>query len=271
MANYKQLETMVPTSMDEDTNESGKRIKAVKTAFAIVETLYELEGAGVSQVATELGLAKSTAHAHLQTLAEAGYIIREGDQYHVGLRFMELGEYAKSRKKVYTISRRMVAQLAEKTQERSQFIVEEHGWGVYVHRELGEHAVQTDPGIGQRIPLHCTAAGKAILAEFPRERVEQIIERRGLEAVTENTITDRKALYEELETIRERGYAFNMEENVLGLHAIGVGVKRGDGTICGALSVSGPSHRLTGDVLREEIPGLLLGTSNELELNLMHS
>lgn len=257
--------------MNDDTKDGGKRIQAAKTAFAIVETLYELEGGGVSKVATELGLAKSTAHAHLQTLAEAGYIIREGDQYHVGLRFMELGEYAKSRKKAYTISRRMVEQLAKETQERSQFIAEEHGWGVYLHRELGEHAVHTDPGIGRRIPLHCTAAGKAILAELPCERVEEIIEQRGLKAVTEHTITDREELYDELESIRDRGYSFNMEENVLGLHAVGVGVKGGDGTICGALSVSGPSHRLTGNVLRDEIPGLLLGTANELELNLMHS
>jgi DNA-binding IclR family transcriptional regulator len=262
---------MVLISMVGSNEGGGKRIQASKTAFAIVEALYDLDGAGVSQVANELGLAKSTAHAHLSTLADAGYIIREGDQYHVGLRFVDLGEYAKSRKDAYTISHRMVEQLAEKTQERSQFIVEEHGWGVYVHRELGEHAVHTDPGIGRQIPLHSTAAGKAILAELPRERVEQIIEQRGLEAVTENTITDREVLYEELDTIRERGYAFNMEENVLGLHAIGVGVKGEDGTICGALSVSGPSHRLTGDVLREEIPALLLGTANELELNLMHS
>lgn len=249
----------------------GDAVKSVETAFAVVETLYELDGAGVSAVATELDMAKSTIHKHLQTLTNAGYIVREGDQYHVGLRFLELGEFARSRKEGYTISRAKVKELAEETQERAQFIVEEHGYGVYLYREVGERAVHTDPGIGKGIPLHSTAAGKTILANLPEERVERIIETRGLEAVTENTITDREALFSELATIRERGYAFNLEENVPGLHAVGVAVTPNETDVCGALSVSGPSHRLRDDLLRTEIPRLLLGTVNELELNLKYS
>jgi DNA-binding IclR family transcriptional regulator len=254
-------------------NESPDRdaVKSVETTFAVINALYELDGAGVSAVATELDMAKSTIHKHLRTLTDAEYVVREGDQYHVGLQFLELGEFARTRKEGYTISRAKVKELAEETQERAQFIVEEHGRGVYLYREVGERAVHTDPGIGKRIPLHSTAAGKAILANLPEARAEEIVETRGLEAVTENTITERGELFSELATIRERGYAFNLEENVPGLHAVGVAVTPNGTDVCGALSVSGPSHRLRDDLLRTEIPRRLLGTVNELELNLKYS
>lgn len=251
--------------------DDSERVKSAETAFAVVEALLDLEGGGVSEIAARLGMAKSTIHAHLQTLENAEYVVREGDQYHVGLRFLELGEFARTRKEEYHLSQAKVFELAEETQERAQFIVEEHGYGVYLYREVGDRAVHTDPGIGKRIPLHSTAAGKAILANLPEERVEQIIETRGLEGVTTNTTTDYDELKAELETIREQGYAFNLEENVPGLHAVGVAVTPEETNVCGALSVSGPSHRLRGDLLREEIPRLLLGTVNELELNLKYS
>lgn len=257
--------------MKSDGESETKQVKSVQTAFAVIEAVHELEGGGVSEIANHLGMAKSSIHAHLKTLERNEYLVCEGNQYHISLKFLELGDFTKSRKKEYTISRRKVQELAEETDERSQFIVEEHGRGVYVHREVGEHAVHTDPGIGKRIPLHSTSAGKAILAELPRERVNEIIDTWGLESVTENTITDPDVLYENLETIRDRGYAFNLEENVPGLHAVGVAVSGAGGQVCGALSVSGPSHRLEGSLLHQEIPNLLLGTANELELNLMYS
>ena len=255
---------------DSDELESDQ-VNSVLNALNVIEVLYQIDGGGASEVARELDLAKSTVYSHLQTLEEAEYVAREGDQYHVGLKFLKLGVFSRSRKQEYTMSEQKVRELAEETQERSQFIVEEHGRGVYLHREVGDRAVHTDPGIGKRIPLHSTAAGKAILAELSSERIEAIIDRWGLEATTKHTITDPDELRADLEEIQERGYAINLEENVPGLHAVGVAVTGDDNRVCGALSVSGPSHRFKGDILHEEIPDLLLGAANELELNLMYS
>lgn len=262
---------MLSTDMGNNEGSNTKQVKSARTVFGVIEAVYELDGGGVSEIADHLGMAKSSIHAHLNTLESCEYLVREGDQYHVSLKFLELGEFAKSRKTEYTISQRKVRELAEETEERSQFIVEEHGRGVYLDREVGERGVHTDPGIGKRIPLHSTAAGKSILAELPTDRVESILDTWGLESVTENSITDAETLYDELEGIRDRGYAFNLEENVPGLNAVGIAVTGADGRVCGALSVSGPSHRLEGSLLYEEIPNLLLGTANELELNLMYS
>jgi len=119
--------------------------------------------------------------------------------------------------------------------------------------------------------LHSTAAGKAILAEMPEQRVMDIISEHELPAETEHTITDPDSLVEELDEIREHGIAYNDEESVEGLRAVGVPVRGSNGIAIGALSVSGPSNRLRGEVFREEIPNIMLGHANEVELNIRYS
>lgn len=241
-------------------------VKAIDTMFDIVEYLREEDGATLSTAATDLPYAKSTIHRHLQTLETHGYIVQEGG-YYVGLRFLELGEQARNRHRAYQLAKEKVDELAAETDERAQFIVEEHAEAVYIHRAHGEHAVRTDPGIGNRIPLHATSAGKAILAAMSPDEVSRVVERTSFDDITDETITDADDLHSELEQIRERGYAFNRQENLQGLHAVGVAVTGPDGDVLGALSVSGPSHRLTGEFFEDGLPSLLLGTANELELN----
>ncbi|AEN07584.1 transcriptional regulator, IclR family (plasmid) [halophilic archaeon DL31] len=250
---------------------SDDMVKAAETLFDIVESLEREDGKTVTAIADDLGYAKSTVHRHLTTLTERGYVVKEANQYHVGLRFLALGERARNRDDAYQLAREKVEELATDTKERAQFIVEEHGDAVYIHRALGDHAVRTDPGIGKRIPLHATSAGKAILANLPEDRLFDIIEQTEFSAMTDSTITSVDRLLEELEDIQERGYSFNRQENIEGLHAIGVPITNGQGEILGALSVSGPSHRLKGDWFEEELPDLLLGAANELELNIAYS
>lgn len=245
-------------------------VKSVDTAFRILEHLEREDGARVTEVADALDVAKSTAHRHLKTLQHIEYLVKEGDTYRLGLRFLELGEYISTREKAYVLAHKKVKELAEETDERAQFLVEEHGRLVYVHRETGRHAVETDPGIGKRVDIHASSAGKAILAHLPDHRIDEIISQHGLPQFTEHTITDPDDLFAALETIRERGYAFNDEESIDGLRAVGVPVLSNDGVV-GALSVSGPTHRLKNDWFTNEIPDLLLGITNELELNLKYS
>jgi DNA-binding IclR family transcriptional regulator len=129
--------------------------------------------------------------------------------------------------------------------------------------------VEVGVNIGRQIHLHCSSAGKAILAHYPRQRVDEIIDRWELPPHTENTITDRAELYNELDRVRERGYAFNREEHVEGVHAIAAPIRHNQETI-GVISVSGPANRLQGKRLEEELPSLLLSTINEIELNIAY-
>ena len=136
----------------------------------------------------------------------------------------------------------------------AQFIVEEHGQRVYLYTEVGESSVQTGARVGKRGALHTSAAGKAILANLPESRVEEIIEQRGLEAGTENTISSREDLFEELERIREQGYALNNRETNIRVNAVGTAVMNADGTVLGALSVAGPGDEVEGQDMVMNIP-----------------
>lgn len=254
-----------------NTNPRGpSSVKTTDTVFRILEILRELDGARVSEVAQELGIATSTAHRHLTALKTNEYVVQQGDIYYIGMRFLGLGEYARNRRKIYRIAAPKINQLAEQTGERAEFIVEEYGYALFVHREIGSNAVQADSHLGKRLPLHATSAGKVILAFLPEERVREIIARRGLESYTENTITDEDKLQSELEEIRSKHVAINEQEYIPGLTTVSVPVIGPNEQICGALGISGPSHRLKGERLREEIPDLLLGTANELELKISY-
>ncbi|WP_340098689.1 IclR family transcriptional regulator [Salinibaculum salinum] len=245
-------------------------MKTTSTVFDILEILREQDGAQITTVAEELDLAVSTAYRHLTTLAEEGYVIKEDNEYYPGMRFLRFGRYVRDRKQIYQLAKPKITELAEKTEERAEFMVEEYGRSVFVHRDTGDNAVQTDSGIGKFHPLHATAAGKSILAFLPEERVNEICETRGLEAFTDNTITDKETLFAELETIRERGVGYNDQEYINGLRAVGVPVKDVDESIVGAISVSGPTHRLKGEWYEEEIPDMLLGMTNEIELKISY-
>lgn len=255
----------------ETTAESGRRVKAALTTFEILETLNDADGLRLTELADELDMAKSTVHRYLQTLHAGEYVVKEDDEYYVSLRFLDFGWNARSRKEGYRMAKSKVAELAEATEERAQFIVEEHGKAVFVYREAGNHAVQTDPGIGKRIDLHATSAGKAIMAQWPDERVHEYVQRSGLPDVTSKTITDEQTLMAELEEVRESGYSVNREENIDGLHAAGVAVVAPDESALGALSVSGPTNRMKGEWFEEELPDMLMGFANEIELNLKYS
>ncbi|UHQ96379.1 IclR family transcriptional regulator [Natrinema halophilum] len=249
----------------------SQTIQAGEKLLTVIEAIQELDGARVSELADHLGYTKSTVHRYLATLESQEYVVKERGTYHIGLRFLDIGEHAATRKKAYTMAESKVAELAEETQERAQFVVEEHGKAVYVHREIGNNAVRTDPGLGKRIPIHAAAAGKAILAYTPEEKVQHIIETRGLPAMTEHTITDPEELFEDLELTRDRGYTINENEILEGLSAIGVAIQDENERAIGALSVSGPTHRMKGEWFKEDLPSLLMGTANELELNTSHS
>lgn len=258
-------------TQDRAVGGDGDTVRTAETMFDVVQRLVESDGASLAELAAELDYAKSTVHRHLHTLADLGYVVRRDDGYHVGLRFLEVGVTARSGYCGYDLVREKVEEIAEVTGERAQFFVEEHGKAVYLARAVGDQAVRTDPGIGSRIPLYAASAGKAILAELPEPELSDMVERMSFEPVTEHTITDPDELRAEIEAGRERGYFFNREESLRGTHAVGVAICDADDEVIGGLSVTGPSHRLNGERLESELPDLLLGAANELELNIAYS
>ena len=139
------------------------------------------------------------------------------------------------------------------------------------HRENGDNAVLTNTQLGKRMPIHTTSGGKAILSEMADEVAESILQRHGLSQITENTITGKDALYNELQHIRDEGVSYNDQEYIDGLRAIAVPITLPDGKVLGAIGLSGPSHRFKGELYQQELPDKLLGVANEIELNLRYS
>lgn len=246
-------------------------IKSDEKLFDIIECLGEGSTMGVTEIAAELDVSKGNVHAHLRSLQKRGYVVNEDGRYRLGLEFLRYGIKARNSYDEYDLIERKVSQLAEKTGERVWAHVEENGKAYYLCGAIGEHPVQPPVQVGERIHMHQIAGGKAILSCYSRERVEEIIVRHGLPAKTENTITDADELFEELERIRDRGYAYNKQESVEGLHSVAAPIQGQEGTVYGSLSIPGPANRLEGERLESTIPDLLLGAVNELEINLTHS
>jgi len=245
-----------------------RSVKAAETTFSILETLQEENGLRLTEIADRLEMANSTVHRYLQTLLQEKYIVQEDSKYFVGLRFLTLGQDARTRKEGYTYAKEKVIDLAEETDEGAQFSVEEYNKAVIVWREMGDYAAPADPSIGVRTSLHATATGKAMLAEWSDEKIDQYINQEGLSTVTPRTITTREALFSEIKEIREQGYSINNQESMTGLTAVGVSLCYPSGEVLGALSISGPTHRLQEELFERNIPHLLLSSANEIELNL---
>jgi DNA-binding IclR family transcriptional regulator len=254
--------------MNGDTGK--RRVQSVETACRIINELDKRDRAGVTELAEALNLAKATVHTQLQTLHDQEYVVQSGSEYRLGLRFLKLGESVKEHLGIYDIIRDELDDLAKETGEVAQFAVEEHGKAVYVYKKGGKKAVQTASYIGMREYMTCISLGKAMLAHMSEERVEEIIDRYGLPAYTEHTITDRDELLRELADIREKGYAVDQEEKIEGLECVASPVRIPNGVL-GAVSVSGPSSRMGSDSSMEKVPDLTIRAANVIEINAKYS
>ncbi|MFP8953483.1 IclR family transcriptional regulator [Natrialbaceae archaeon A-arb3/5] len=246
-------------------------VRTTARSFEILEYLKENDGAGVTEAAEALDMSKGVVHNHLSTLEAAEYVVKENNEYRLSLRFLELGEYQRNQTRLYTIGNEHVEELAEETGELVNLATEEHGRCVYLSQLRGDQAVEVDTHAGCRPPLHNTALGKAILAHLPESRIEQILEVHGMPQSTEHSIDDTEVLFSELEQVREDGVAFDREERLPGLRCVAAPIKKNNGDVAGAISVSGPMTRLQGEMFEQTLPDLVRSTANVIELNLEYS
>jgi len=252
-------------------DKAANPVGSVVTAFEVLEALRRLNGAGVTAVADELGLPKSSVYNHLETLEQEEYVLKQDGKYYVGLRFLNLGRHARQRDSLYETARPELETLADETGELVNLLVEEHGQGVYVCRVRGDRAVNVEAKTGDRVYLHSTALGKVILAYSDEEHVDKILNEHGLPATTERTTTDPDELQAELADIRERGVAFDRQERIPGLRCVAVPILNDERRPVGAISVSGPKSRMKGEWLESELQERLESAANVVELNRTYS
>lgn len=249
-------------------DDGPKILQTTSTSLDVLELLEEFDGARVSEIAERMDAPKSTVHGHLATLESKHFVIQRGDLYYLGPELLRLGNQVRTRKEGYVLAREFTERLFEELGLRSIFAVEMGGRAVFIHTASGNKMGWTHERLGNRLYLHNTAVGKAILANLPRSRVTQILDRWGMPSETDNTITDREELFAELETVREQGYAVNHAENFRELYATGVAATRQSGAVIGAFSVTGPEHTFTDPDREDELADTLTEFVNEYELEL---
>lgn len=256
--------------MADSRTQNRRTIKSLGTALEIVDYIHQHGTAGVTEIANHVGVSKSTASTHLSTLEQHRYLVRDGDKYRIGLKFLTIGGDRSIYNKLFHVSKNELDELAAEVGETVQLGVEEHGIGVYIYQSRSEKAVRTDSDIGSERALHSTSFGKAILAHLPEERVNQIVDRYGLQQYTPDTVTDRDALFSRLDEVRERGYAFDDEEQIEGIRCVGVPIFNDDDVV-GAVSVTGPKRRIDDERFYNELPEIVLSSVRIIEINLENS
>lgn len=256
-----QVDARGVTSSDTTSNEAGKSnsskgevavshpsgyIQSVDRALSILELFSrERPEIGVSDIARLLKLNKSTTFGLLCTLERRGYIEQNPDngRYRLGMKPVELSQQKLSSFNLNQIAHPILKALVENVGETAHLAIYDHAEVIYIDKVESNNALSIASYIGKRNPAYCTAVGKCLLAFQPEEEIERALAR-VLEARTPKTITDRKQLMAELDTIRKRDIAHDDEEFSLGLVCFSAPVRDRNGSVCAAVSISVPTIRI---------------------------
>lgn len=211
----------------------------------------------LTQIANHLNVSKSTAHRYLTTLEGLGVVQRdERETYRLGLRLVELAGAVLADHDLRREAEPELEALAQSTKETAHLAVPSGNEVFYLAKVDSPHAIRMFSRIGSRMPMHCTALGQSILAHLPEERVREVLSE-GLPRRTPNTITDPVALRANLELVRQRGFAIDEEENEAGVRCVGAPVFDLAGAVVGAISISGPTMRITPEVALAIAPAVM--------------
>jgi DNA-binding IclR family transcriptional regulator len=236
-------------------------VQSVDRAITVLEILARRGEAGVSEVASEIDVHKSTAFRLLGALEGRGLVEQAEDRgkYRLGFGLIPLAGAVSDRLDVTRQGRAICARLASEMGETINLAILQEHWAVNVDQALGPSTVSTHNWIGRLTPLHCTSSGKILLAHLPPERRAELLAASGMEQLTPRTVTLAPTLDAELTKVRVAGYAVALEEYEVGLNAVAAPVHDRSGTVVAALSVSGPAYRLDEDRLATLTPPLVRG------------
>ena len=233
-------------------------VQSVDRALTVLEILAKRGVAGVTEVAGELGVHKSTASRLIAVLESRGFVEQLSDRgkYRLGFGLARLAGALTVHRDLAHAGRAVCEALAADTGETVDLAILDGGRVTNISEVRGAGAVAVQNWVGQSTPSHATSSGKVLLAHQPGLDLEQMLGA-ALRRYTEHTITEVDALARELDVVRRRGWACTVEEYELGLNALAAPVCDHDGAVVAAISVAGPSFRLTPDDFPAIAPRLL--------------
>jgi DNA-binding IclR family transcriptional regulator len=237
--------------MRDATPQGTYKVQALDRAFAVLDLLGESDTPlGLAQVASSLQLHKSTAHRFLMVLERHRMVERTlHGKFRLGLRLFDFGNRAIEQYDLRERAQPHLRRLVAETEETAHLALLEAARVIYIDKIEPTRSVRMITRIGASNPVHCTSVGKAILAFLPPERAADVVRRIRFERPTHRTIATPEALRAEMEKTRRRGYAVDDEELEEGLRCIAVPLLDAQRQPVAAISVSGPSFRVTAQKL----------------------
>lgn len=236
----------------------GGGVQSVDRAFQVLDILARTGHAGVSEIAEELGVHKSTVSRLLGSLVAREIVRQNNDRgkYQLGFGILRLASAIPGRLSLVREARSILESLADEYKETVNLAVLRSNYAVNVDQAMGPSTLATYDWVGSLTPLHATSSGKVLLAALSVDERDQIYKSVSLAGRTPRTVTDRKTLENQLLDISRNGYAVVHEEFEIGLTAVAVPVYNHVGTVIAAVSISGPSFRFDPENTPDLIQGL---------------
>ena len=244
----------------EQEGKSPKSIQSVVRAIKIMQYIAESENAAsLTAISKELDLSKSTVHGLIATLKQQGYVYQNQTTglYKLGLKLFELGQVVYKDMDLRKIAKPHLYDLVRSYEETVHIAVLSDGEVVYIEKVDSPRSIRIHTNVGSKNPAHCTSVGKALLAGLSEKKFEQILSKTGLCRFTDKTIIDLLDLKKEMELIRRCGYATDDEEIEVGLRCVAAPIKNHQGEITAAISVAGPTARMTDERMAEIAKGVI--------------
>lgn len=228
-------------------------VQSVERTLSIIELLSDhIEGLGITDISVGVELHKSTVHRLLGTLIYKGYVMQdpETNKYRLTLKTYEIGCKRVEKTGILEASKPYSKALMLSVNEVVHLVIRDGIDIVYIDKVEANNTIRMASRIGKRSPMYCTSVGKAMLAHMTSAEVKSVWEKSKIEKLTDNTIVDFDKFMDALSVIRQDGYAEDDEENELGVRCVGAPIFNIKGEIEGAISVSGPTIRVTKDKIK---------------------
>ena len=245
-------------------------VQSVDRALKILDLLKDREeGLGITEISHQMGIAKSTAHRLITTLEHHHYVKKtsENGVYSLGLKFIEMTQHVLETMDIVTIARPLLQKLTKETREISHLCMLDGDELVYIDKVESQSTIRIYSQTGRRAPMYCTGVGKVLLSYFPEHKLAKYLQSTELTAFTENTLTTPEEIKQELAATRAQGYAKDEEEHELGIRCVAAPVFNHLGEVPYAISVTGPTTRMTDERMKEIIPQVM-HTANEVSRNI---
>jgi DNA-binding IclR family transcriptional regulator len=242
-------------------------VQSVDRALSIIEILGEQpNGLGVMALSKELNLAKSTVHRLLHSLISRDFVYQdeENERYYLSMKLAQVSAKMIDHLDIRKIARPFIEGLSEQINEVVHVCIRDGNEVVYIDKVESKRTIRMYSQIGKRAMLHCTGVGKILLSGLPDQKISEIIDTVGLPKFTENTLTTKEAFFEEIQSIRQHGYAYDREEHEEGIYCISAPIYDYTDKIIAGFSISGPIDRIKEGIEHHHYKTHLLDTSHQI-------